>query len=83
MEPAPNNPNPPQLLTADASRQPEHHTIPACTMGYLIPNNLQILFSDIYTDLSTKISILMQGNYKICHLLPYPVKWLLFSNIVY
>ena len=34
MEPAPINPNPPALLTAEASRQPLHQTIPACMMGY-------------------------------------------------
>ena len=44
MEPAPNNPSPPALLTAEASRQPLHQTIPPCIIGYLIPNNLHILF---------------------------------------
>ena len=44
MEPAPISPSPPALLTAEASRQPLHHTIPPCMMGYFIPKRLQILF---------------------------------------
>ena len=33
IDPAPSRPSPPALLTADASLQPLHHTIPPCTMG--------------------------------------------------
>jgi hypothetical protein len=33
MEPAPNKPNPPALLTAEASRQPLHHTMPPWIIG--------------------------------------------------
>ncbi len=33
IEPAPSKPSPPQLLTADASRQPLHHTMPPDTTG--------------------------------------------------
>jgi len=48
------SPNPPQLLTADASLHPEHQTIPPCITGYFIPNNLQILFSDMIADFACK-----------------------------
>jgi hypothetical protein len=43
MLPAPIRPNPPALLTAEASLQPLHQTIPPCIMGYLMPNSLFIL----------------------------------------
>ena len=45
--PAPSRPRPPALLTAEASRHDEHHTMPPAMMGYLIPNNCVILFSFI------------------------------------
>jgi hypothetical protein len=44
MDPAPIKPKPPALDTAAASRQPLHQTIPACTMGYSIPNNFLMGF---------------------------------------
>jgi hypothetical protein len=44
MEPAPNKPRPPQLLTAEASLQPEHQTIPPWMTGYFMENNLQTEF---------------------------------------
>ena len=33
IDPAPSSPSPPALLTAEARRQPLHHTIPPCIMG--------------------------------------------------
>src|SRR5690606_7182058 len=39
MEPAPISPKTPELLAADANRQPLFQTIPAWIMGYLILNN--------------------------------------------
>ena len=51
IEPAPNKPNPPLLLTAEASRHPLHQTIPPCTTGYLVLNSSVILF--IYFKLSS------------------------------
>jgi hypothetical protein len=33
MDPAPINPNPPALLTAEAKRQPLHQTMPPNTIG--------------------------------------------------
>jgi len=39
MEPAPISPRPPALLTAEASRQPLHQTIPPCMIGYWIPKS--------------------------------------------
>ena len=45
IEPAPNNPKPPALLTAEAKRQPLAQTIPAWMMGYWMPSSLQIGFS--------------------------------------
>jgi hypothetical protein len=47
MEPAPNKPKPPALLTADANRQPLHHTIPPWMTGYFIPNKEVILFINL------------------------------------
>ena len=35
-------PNPPALLTVEASRQPLHHIIPACMSGYIIFYTLQM-----------------------------------------
>jgi hypothetical protein len=45
MEPAPNKPNPPALLTAEANLHPEHQTIPPWMIGYLTENNWQIRFT--------------------------------------
>jgi hypothetical protein len=42
IDPAPSNPNPPALLTAEASRHPLHQIIPAWIMGKSIPNNVVI-----------------------------------------
>ncbi len=39
MEPEPISPKPPLFETADASFQPDTHTIPACTIGYLMFNS--------------------------------------------
>jgi hypothetical protein len=44
MEPAPMIPKPPDLLTAAANSQPLHQIIPACMMGYFMPNKSQIRF---------------------------------------
>jgi hypothetical protein len=43
MDPAPINPSPPALLTAEARRQPLHQTIPACMMEYLVEKSEEIL----------------------------------------
>jgi hypothetical protein len=66
IEPAPISPNPPALLTAAASRQPLHQTIPACTMGSLILNRadillLEVIFEKFWTNL-------MAISLKICDL---------------
>ena len=45
MEPEPIRPNPPALLTVEASSQPEHQIMPACTNGYLVPNSRVTLFA--------------------------------------
>ena len=43
IDPDPIIPKPPELLTAEANRQPLHQTIPACIIGYLMSNNDEIL----------------------------------------
>ena len=43
IEPAPISPKPPALLTAEASFQPLHHTMPPAMMGYSIPKSSVIL----------------------------------------
>ena len=47
IDPAPSSPSPPALLTAEASLQPLHHTMPPCIIGSWMPNNSQILFLSI------------------------------------
>jgi hypothetical protein len=50
MDPEPISPNPPALLTAEASFQPLHQIMPPWTMGYLMLNNSVILFIDKYIE---------------------------------
>ena len=63
IEPAPSRPSPPALLTAEASLQPLHHTIPPCTTGYFIPNSSVILFFSIIFQFGLK-------RYSICKYTP-------------
>ena len=44
IEPEPITPRPPALDTADASSQPEHQIMPACTSGWRIPKSSFTLF---------------------------------------
>jgi hypothetical protein len=61
MEPEPIRPNPPALLTVDAKRHPLHQTIPPWTMGYSIPNKLQILLSIVFRFLKNQTRIIPFG----------------------
>jgi hypothetical protein len=49
MEPVPINPNPPALLTADASSHPLHQIIPPWMMGYLmLKREVMVVFMVVF-----------------------------------
>ena len=56
MEPAPSSPNPPALLTAAAKRQPLHHTMPPCIIGFSMPKSSHILFLMFFSILCSFLS---------------------------